>query len=290
MLRDMAQDLAGKNFIITGANSGIGKFSARELARRGARVIMACRSLDRARPVRDELARDSGNEQLELVQLDLGDLASVRRCAEELLARDLPIHGLINNAGITAGARGERDVTRDGFEPSFQANHLGHYLLTRLLLDRIKQTPGARIVNVASHSHYHARRVDWDDVRRRASITGLSEYARSKLANVLFTRELARRLDGSGINVYALNPGQVATNIWFRVPAPLRWWMKRGMLTPEQGAFSTVYCATAPEVAGESGRYYDHKGREKRPSKLALEDELARTLWTRSAEWTGLPA
>lgn len=286
----MANDLAGKNFIITGANSGIGKVTATELARRGARVILACRSLERARPVVDAIKQDTGNDAVEVVELDLGDPASVRRCAEELLARDLPIHGLVNNAGITAGARSQREVTKEGFEPSFATNHLGHYLLTRLLLDRIRQTPGARIVNVSSHSHYMARKLDWDALRKRSGITGLREYAVSKLANVLFTKELARRLEGSGVTVYALNPGQVATNIWHRLPRPVRWWMERGMLTPEQGAFSTLHCATAPELADKTGLYYDEKGREKHPSRLAQDPELARTLWTKSAEWTGLPA
>lgn len=286
----MNQDLAGKNFIVTGANSGIGKVTARELARRGARVIMACRSPERAQPVIDEIKQETGNQQVELVQLDLGKLESVRKCAAELLARDLPIHGLINNAGITAGIGGERGLTPDGFEPSFGTNHLGHYLLTRLLLDRIKQTPGARIVNVSSHSHYMARKLRWDRLTKPAGFFGLKEYEVSKLCNVLFTKQLAHRLAGTGVCVYAIHPGQVATNIWNRFPPGLRGMFKKmmGMITPEQGAVSSLHCATSPEVANDTGLYYDEKGKQKHPSRIAQDEELARTLWTKSAEWTGL--
>ncbi len=286
----MQQDLAGKNFIITGANSGIGRVAARELAQRGAHVILACRSLERATPVADEIKRETGNANVEVVQLDVSDLASVRRCAETLLARDLPIHGLLNNAGITAGLRGEKQLTKEGFEPTFATNHLGHYLFTRLLLDRIKQTPGARIVNTASHSHYFAKKLDWNAVRKKPSFTGLREYNVSKLANVLFSKELAKRLAGTGVTVYSTHPGQVATNIWNRFPGPLRKLITRKFLTPEQGARSIIHLATAPEVAGETGLYYDEHGAQKRPSRLAQDDALAAELWTKSAEWTGLPA
>ncbi|HEU4612511.1 MAG TPA: SDR family oxidoreductase [Kofleriaceae bacterium] len=280
-------DLSGKTYVITGANTGIGKITARELARRGAHVIFACRSADKTLPVIDEIKRETGNQQLEFVALDLSDLASVRRCAEELLARNIPIHGLINNAGL-AGSRG---TTKDGFELTFGTNHLGHYLFTRLLLDRIKQSGPARIVNVASASHYQARKIDWGALREKTkSRTGLPEYAVSKLSNVLFTKELARRLEGTGVTTYALHPGVVATDVWRRVPGPVRWVMKKFMVTPEQGAQTSIRCATAPELAGETGRYYDRDGREKRPSKLADDAALARELWTKSAEWTGLPA
>lgn len=287
----MPQDLAGKNFIVTGANSGIGKVTALELARRGARVFMACRSVDRSQPVADEIRQQTGNQQVEIVKLDLGNLASVRACAAELLAMDVPIHGLVNNAGITAGLRGDRTLSPDGFEPTFATNHLGHYLLTRLLLDRIKQTPGARIVTVSSHSHYMARTLDLERVTKLGSRLGLKEYEVSKLCNVLFSRELARRLAGSGVTTYALHPGQVSTNIWRRLPGPARWLFTRimGMITPEQGAVSSLHCATAPEASSETGLYYDAKGKQKHPSRIAQNEDLARTLWTKSAEWTGLP-
>jgi retinol dehydrogenase 12 len=286
----MQQDLAGKNFIITGANSGIGQVAAREFAQRGAHVIMACRSMERATPVADAIKQETGNANVEVVQLDVSNLDSVRRCAEALLARDLPIHGLLNNAGITAGLRGEKQLTKDGFEPTFGTNHLGHYLFTRLLLDRIKNTPGARIVNTSSHSHYFAKKVDWDALRKKPSFTGLREYNVSKLANVLFTKELAKKLAGTGVTVYATHPGQVATNIWNRLPGPLRKLFTRNFLTPEQGARSIIHLATAPEVATQTGLYYDEHGKEKRPSRLSQDESLATMLWAKSAEWTGLPA
>lgn len=280
-------DLQGKTFVITGANTGIGKITARELARRGAHVILACRSADKTQPVIDEIVRETGNDKLEFVALDLADLASVRRCAEQLLARNIPIHGLINNAGL-AGSRG---TTKDGFELTFGTNHLGHYLLTRMLLDRIKQSGPARIVNVASASHYQAKAINWEALRKKTkSRTGLPEYAVSKLSNVLFTKELARRLEGTNVTTYALHPGVVATDVWRRVPSPVRWVMKKFMVTPEEGAQTSIRCATDPELANETGRYYDRDGKERRPNKLANDEQLAAELWVRSAEWTGLPA
>ncbi len=280
-------DLANKTFVITGANTGIGKITARELARAGAHVILACRSADKTNPVIEEIQSETGNKHVEFIQLDLGDLASVRHCADELLARKAPIHGLINNAGLA----GQRGTTKDGFEIQFGTNHLGHYLFTRLLLDRIKESGPARIVNVSSASHYSAKGIDFDALRTRTkSTTGMAEYGVSKLSNVLFTKELARRLEGSAVTTYAVHPGVVATDVWRRVPAPVRWVMKKFMWTPEQGAQSTIRAATAPELATETGRYYNKDGREKKPNRVADDVELAKTLWSKSAEWTGLPA
>lgn len=279
--------LAGKTFVVTGANTGIGKITATDLARQGARVILACRSEEKTRPVIEEIKRETQNDQIEFVALDLGDLASVRACAQGLIDRKVPIHGLINNAGL-AGVRGK---TKDGFEIQFGTNHLGHYLFTRLLLERVIESAPSRIVNVSSKSHYSAKKIAWDDLQQKTrTVTALREYAVSKLANVLFTKDLARRLDGTQVTTYAVHPGMVATDVWRQVPAPVRWAMKKLMITPEQGAKSTLRCATAPELAAESGRYYDAGGDEKAPSKLADDVELQNTLWKKSAEWTGLPA
>jgi NAD(P)-dependent dehydrogenase (short-subunit alcohol dehydrogenase family) len=281
----MALDLANKVFIVTGANSGIGKVTARELARGGARVILACRSRDRTSAALEEIKRDTGNASGEYVELDLSDLASVRTCAQAILARNLPIHGLINNAGL-AGKRGK---TVDGFEMTWGTNHLGHYLFTRLLLDRLKQTGGARIVNVASKAHFSAKGIDWAALEQPTrSVTGLHEYAVSKLSNVLFTKELARQLGGTSVTTYAVHPGVVATDVWRRVPGPVRWVMKQFMITPERGAESSLRCATAAELASQTGRYYDVGGKELAPSPVADDAELARLLWTKSAAWTGL--
>jgi retinol dehydrogenase-12 len=283
----MAKDLENKTFIVTGANTGIGKITALELARRGAHVILACRTKAKTDPVIAEIKEVTGNDKVEFVALDLGDLASVRTCADEILARNIPIHGLVNNAGL-GGARG---TTKDGFEIQFGTNHLGPYLFTRLLLDRIKQAGDARIVNVASKSHYGAKGIDWDTLQGKTrSVTGMKEYSVSKLSNVLFTKELARRLEGTRVTTYAVHPGVVATDIWRRVPPPFRWIVKRFMITPEQGAEASLHCAASPEVAMQTGRYYDVGGNETTPHRLAEDTDLAKTLWTKSAEWTGLPA
>jgi NAD(P)-dependent dehydrogenase (short-subunit alcohol dehydrogenase family) len=279
--------VANKTFIVTGASAGIGKVTAMELARGGAHVILACRSKAKTDPVIDEIKRETGNANVEFIELDLGDLASVRACAKAILDRDIAIHGLINNAGLA----GKHGTTKDGFEITFGTNHLGHYLFTRLLLDRITASGEARIVNVSSNSHYRAKRIRWERLQKRTrSITGMPEYEVSKLSNVLFTKELARRLAGTAVTTYAVHPGVTATDAWRQIPNPIRWFVKRFMITPEEGAVSSLRCATAPELAKETGRYYDVGGKEKRPNRIADDTELARVLWQKSAEWTGLPA
>jgi retinol dehydrogenase 12 len=183
---------------------------------------------------------------------------------------------------------GARGITADGFELQFGVNHLGHFALTSLLLERLKASgPGARIVNVSSDAHYGARGIDFEAVRRRTpSFTGMREYAVSKLCNVLFTQELARRLSGVGVSSYALHPGVVASDIWRRVPWPARGLIKKRMLTVEQGAVTSVYCATSPAVAADSGLFYD-KSAVRAASPVAT-PELGELLWKYSAEWTGL--
>jgi len=283
----MDTTLAGKTYIVTGANTGIGKVTAATLAARGAHVILACRNRAKTEPVIAEIVATTQNKQVELVELDLGDLAAVRKTAEALIARELPIHGLVNNAGL-AGQRGQ---TRDGFELAFGTNHLGPYLFTRLLLERIRASAPARIVNVASASHYAAKRIDWDALTQPTrSVTGLREYSVSKLANVLFTKELARKLAGTTVTTYAIHPGTVATDVWRRIPSFLQWPMRLFMLTPERGAVSTLRCATDPALANETGNYYTADGSQKRPSRVSQDEALAAELWRRSAEWVGLPA
>ncbi len=278
------QDLASKLFIVTGANSGIGRVTAATLASRGAEVILACRSREKTEPVLAEIKAAGGDARF--ASLDLADLQSVRRFAEEVLAEGKPVAALVNNAGL-AGARGK---TKDGFELAFGTNHLGPYLLTRLLLDHLKKHAPSRIVNVASKAHYRPKGFPWESLRESTKgLTALDEYSVSKLCNVLFTRELAKRLDGTGVTTYAVHPGVVATDVWREVPAPLRWLMKRLMLTSEQGAQSSIIAAADPELAAASGRYYDWNGKDTKPSKLAQDDVLAALLWKRSAEWVGLP-
>ncbi|MHB8680724.1 MAG: SDR family oxidoreductase [Acidimicrobiales bacterium] len=274
-------DLQGRTMLVTGANSGIGRATALALVGRGARVHMACRSAERAAAVLEEASALPGPGSAALLELDLADLRAVRASAAAFLETGEPLHVLINNAGV-AGQRGQ---TVDGFELAFGVNHLGPFLFTNLLLERLRDSSPARIVNVSSVGHRQARGIDFEAVRKPTrSITGLHEYGVSKLANVLFTQELARRLAGTGVTTYALHPGAIASNIWRRVPWPIEPLMKQFMRSAEQGAATSLYCATAPELAGVSGRYYDHS-REKKPSVVAT-PQLAAELWARSEEWT----
>jgi NAD(P)-dependent dehydrogenase (short-subunit alcohol dehydrogenase family) len=206
----------------------------------------------------------------------------VRSAAETFLARAEPRHVLVNNAGIA----GQRGVTRDGFEITFGTNHLGPFLLTTMLLPRLRESAPARIVNVSSHSHYGAKHIDWDALRREGTLAGMREYNVSKLCNVLFTKELSRGRAGPGVTSYALHPGVVATDIWQRrLPAALVWLPRLFMTSVEEGARTTIYCATEQGLANQDGLYYA-KCRERRPNRLADDAELARELWERSEAWT----
>ncbi len=274
------EDLSAKTFIVTGANTGIGRETVRGLVARGATVFMAGRSESRTRAVIGELASEQPGARLHFIPLDLGELDSVSACADAFLSTDEPLHGLINNAGL-AGSRG---LTPSGFELMFGTNYVGPFLLTRLLLDRLRRSAPSRIVNVASEAHRGIRGIDFDAVRRPTrTLTGMSEYGVSKLANILHARELARRLSGSEVTTYALHPGVIASDIWRRVPWPVRPLMKARMRSPEQGAQTSLYCATATELAGDSGRYYDDC-RPRTPGPAAG-PELAAELWERTEAW-----
>jgi retinol dehydrogenase 12 len=272
-------DLDGKTFIVTGSNTGIGRVTAIELAKRGADVVLACRSEEKTREVIDEIRGLTGREgSATFLPLDLSSLESVEAAAKQFLATGKPLHGLINNAGL-AGLRG---TTKEGFELTFGVNHLGHFLFTKRLLPRLKESAPSRIVNVSSKSHYDAKALDVSILKQPTShITGLPEYAVSKLCNVLFTKELAKRLTGSGVRSYALHPGVVASDAWRQIPWPARSLMKMFMISNDEGAKTTLYCATSPEVADQDGLYYD-KSKERRPSKLALDEGLATKLWEES--------
>jgi retinol dehydrogenase 12 len=277
-----ARDMLGKVALVTGANTGIGRVTARELARRGAEVFVACRSEARTLPVLEALRAETGGT-LHFLALDLGDLASVQRAALAFLATGKPLHLLINNAGV-AGARG---LTQSGFELAFGINHVGHFLFTRLLLPRLRASAPARVVTVASRAHKRTPGLDFSKLHQPAGLLAIRAYQTSKLANVLFNAELARRLQGSGVTCYALHPGVVATDIWRHVPAPLRALLRvRPMLDVEAGARTTLHCACAPELAGESGLYYSEQ-RPIAPSAAGQDRALAAELWERSERWTG---
>jgi NAD(P)-dependent dehydrogenase (short-subunit alcohol dehydrogenase family) len=280
--------LTGRIVFITGANTGIGRVTAIELAKRGARVFVAVRSVDKVQDLIAEAKAFGGT--IEALAIDLGDFASVRACASEFQSRNLPIDVLINNAGV-AGIRG---LTKSGFELAFGVNHMGHFLLTTLLLDRVvaaaKASGGARIITVASRAHRNCKRLDLSIVQQRTrTVAALPEYAASKLANILFSAELARRLAGTGVTTYSLHPGVVASEIWRGVPWPFRSLMKLAMITPEQGALTTLHCATSKDAGQETGLYYD-KSNVYEPTPLARDAELARTLWQQSEAWIAASA
>jgi retinol dehydrogenase 12 len=274
-------ELSGRTYLVTGGNTGIGLATATALAGRGGRVYVASRSRQKGEAAVASIVSATGNDAVSFLPLDLADLASVKASAQAFLALGEPLHVLINNAGVA----GRRGLTKDGFELLFGVNHLGHFAFTSALLGRLTET-GARIVNVSSDAHYQAKGIDFGALRRAGrDFTGMHEYAISKLCNVLFTQELARRLDGTGVTCYALHPGVVASDIWRRVPWPIRPLVTMRMLSTDQGARTSLYCATAAELGTQSGRYYEDC-KERAPSAVATE-ELGKLLWERSEEWAG---
>jgi retinol dehydrogenase-12 len=274
--------LNGKVALITGANSGIGRITARELALQGYKVFFACRSLARTTSVLEEITRLSGGSaDTHFLELDLADLSSVRRCADNFLRMGLSLDLLVCNAGLA----GQKGYTKSGFELAFGTCHVGHFLLTQLLLDRIKKSKPARIVVVSSKAHRHSKSIDFDNVRLPTqSRTGLPEYGVAKLANLLFVKELARRLERTGVTTYAVHPGVVATEVWRGIPKALAWVLKRFMRTAEQGATTSLHCATASHLASESGLYYVDCAEEP-TSPVAMNQTLAAELWRQSELW-----
>ena len=267
--------------LITGANVGIGRVTAIELAKAGYQVIIAGRSLARTQPILDEIQALPGNRPALFLPLDLSSLSSVRACATAFAALNVPLHLLVNNAGV-AGARG---LTIDGFEMTFGVNHIGHFLLTQLMLPHLIASAPSRVVTVASRAHKRTTGIDWEDVRRPTrSITGIREYANSKLANLLFSAELAKRLEGTQVSTYSLHPGVVDTEIWRALPNWARPLLRlRGLLTAEEGARTTLHCALhAPQ--SETGLYYADC-QTTAPAPLGQDTELARALWERSEAW-----
>lgn len=270
----MDRDLEGRVVLITGANTGIGRVTARELARRGAKMWLAGRSRERTQAALDEVAQVGGS-QAGFLPLDLADFDSVKACAQAFVATGDPLHILVNNAGL-AGARG---LTRHGFEMHFGINTLGPVLLTELLLPVLKKTPPARIVTVASRAHSRFKTLDWDALRRPTqSASSFAEYAASKLGNVWHMRHLAERLKDTGVHTYALHPGVIASDIWRKVPWPIRPLMHRFMEDAESGARTSLWCAASPELAEETGGYYDRMNRTE-PAPLALDNAQRDRFW-----------
>lgn len=257
------------------------------LARRGAHVVFTGRDKGRCEATAEAIRRESGRDAGEYLLGDLSRQADVRRIAEEFRSRHGRLDVLINNAGVVLM---ERSETEEGIERTWAINHLAYFLLTNLLLDVLKAGAPARVVSVASDAHKVPKGIHWDDPEGKAAYKGFRAYCQSKLANILFTRELARRLEGSGVTANALHPGFVNTRI-FEGPGMMRKLFRGSArlmaLTPEAGAKTSIYLASSPEVAGVTGRYFD-KCRAVEPSKAARDDEAARRLWELSERMTGL--
>jgi NAD(P)-dependent dehydrogenase (short-subunit alcohol dehydrogenase family) len=279
-------DMAGKTVVITGGNSGIGLETAVALARAGAKTLITARDRTRGEAARNDIRTRSGNNDVEVVVFDLGSIASVHEGAEAILQQCDRIDVLVNNAGIVLSDRRE---TEDGFEATFAVNHLGPFLLTGLLLERIKSSAPARIVNVASTAHQGARKgLAFDDLQSTRGYSAMPVYSKSKLANIYFTTELARRLEGTGVTANCLHPGTVVTGFGRDGDASgvLAFGLKLikpFILSAEQGARTTIYLASSPEVADVTGQYFV-KCKVRRPSAVAQDHEAARRLWEASEE------
>jgi retinol dehydrogenase-12 len=280
----MADEMRGRVCVITGATSGIGKAAAIGLARMGATLTLVGRDRARGEAALAEVRTASGNADVDLLLGDLSVQAEIRRLAGELLARRPRIHVLLNNAGVVNLGYSE---TADGIETVFAVNHLAYFLLTGLLLDRLTASAPARIVNVASDAHRWGA-IDFDDLGARRRYRGMKVYGSSKLANILFTRELARRIGGSGVTVNCLHPGAVATRLGQnngRIATVLTKVLSPFFRTPDQGADTAVYLASSPEVEHVTGGYFVNR-HPTRPSRAAHDDAVAARLWDVSSAMT----
>ncbi len=285
-------DMSGKTCIVTGANSGIGKQTALALAGMGAHVVMVARNRERGEAALGDVKRASGSEKVDLLLADLSSQASIRQLAAEILAKYPAIDVLVNNAGAMHTSR---SVTVDGIETTWATNHLNYFLLTHLLLDRIKASAPARIVNVSSRAHGRST-INFDDLQFERGYSIMRCYGQSKLANVLFTYELARRLEGTGVTANCLHPGVVRTGFGKNSSGPLGTIVSGGarvaglfFIGPAKGAETSIYLASSPAVEGVSGKYFSRS--KEAPSAAESHDrEIARRLWDVSERMCGVAA
>ncbi len=272
-------------YLVTGANSGIGKAIAAGLARTGGTVVMACRDASRGEAARQDILRETGNSHVDLMIVDLASEASIRAFAAAFQQRYPRLDVLINNAGVYTS---HREVTVDGLERQFEVNYLAGFLLTLLLLDRLKSSAPSRIVNISSSAHYGGR-IRFDDLQGERRYGGFRAYGQSKLAQVLFTQELARRLEHTGVTVNACHPGVIRTNLGMGGNSPAVRFAKRFLRSPRKGAETPIYLAASPEVQGITGKYFVRK-RVRTPSREADDPDVARRLFDVSLELAHLSA
>lgn len=274
--------MQGKICLVTGSSTGIGKVTARELARMGATVVMVCRNRARGEAAQAEIKAASGSDKVDLIVADLSSLAEVRRAAEEFKQKYTQLHVLIHNAG---GINHARRITPDGFEATFAANYLAPFLLTELLMDILKASAPARVINVSSTAHLSGK-IDFDDLQGEKKYSVWKAYCQAKLALILFTYELAQQLQGTGITVNVLHPGVIASNFGQGFNGFIRFGWKVAspfMSSVEQGAQTTLYLATSPEVEGISGKYFVNS-KERKSSSLSYNEALRQRLWQVSEE------
>lgn len=278
----------GKTVIITGANTGIGKETAKVLGLRGGRVILACRDMKKCEETRKELVEETVNKQIICKELDLASMESIKKFADDINKTEKYLDILINNAGIM---RCPKMVTKDGFEMQFGVNHLGHFLLTNLLLDKLKKSAPSRIINVTSQS-YSVGKINFYDLNSDIKYDPVDAYNQSKLANVLFTKELAKRLEGTGVTVNCLHPGYVKTELSRYMPAYKS--VSGYLLHPifslitkdsRQGAQTTSYCALSKDLEKVTGKYFSDC-QEKEISEAGKDEKAAHRLWLISEKWT----
>lgn len=276
--------MKGKTCFITGASSGLGKAAAVDLARLGASLVLACRTPEQGLRTAEEIQKETGNRSIDFLAADLSSQAEIRKLAQEYQSRFPAPHVLINNAGL---ALRKRTLTTDGIETTLAVNHLAYFLLTNLLLDTLKNSGHpTRIVNVSSDAH-HSGTIDFDDLQFEQGYSAWRAYARSKLCNLYFTYELAKKLEGTNVTVNALHPGAVATRVFRDVPLPIRALILLLTKSPQKGAQTTVYLASSPDVEGVNGKYFKNKA-EANSSSLSRDSNSAQRLWEISAKLTGL--
>jgi NAD(P)-dependent dehydrogenase (short-subunit alcohol dehydrogenase family) len=267
--------------LVTGSNSGIGKETALGLARLGATVVMVCRDQSKGAAAQAEIKTQSGNPSVDLLIADLSSQQSIRQLAREITERYPQVHVLVNNAGVSPS---QRALTSDGIEKTFAVNHLAPFLLTNLLLERLKASAPARVVTVASSGQ---SAINFDDLQGEKHYSMLGAYGQSKLANILFTYELARRLEGTGVTANCLHPGVVSTNLAREFNPLFRAMARLFFISPAKGAQTSIYLASSPEVEGVSGKYFTKK-REIPSSKESHDTASARRLWQISEQLTQL--
>jgi len=277
--------MTGKVCIVTGANTGIGKETALGLARLGATVVMVCRDRERGEAAQREIKQKSGNSNVDLMLCDFSSQNSIRQFVRDFTERHHRLDVLVNNAGVVLR---QHSMTEDGLESTFAINHLGYFLVTNLLLDVLKKSAPSRIVNVASTAHKYGK-LDISGWPTGRNYSSFGAYANSKLANVLFTYELARRLKGSGVTANCLHPGGVGTNLFRGLPAFMQTLIKLVTISPERGARTSIFLASSPEVEGVTGKYFA-RSKQQRSSEASRDEEAANILWEVSAELTGLNA